>query len=971
MLLPEQLGSNDMIARFRAEAETVATLDHPAILPVYTAAVHCGVPFFTMKLATGGTLSSRRNNFRGHWRQIAQLVSTLADAVQFAHSRGVIHRDLKPGNILFDEADRAYISDFGLAKYTGASTSITHTLNLLGTPAYLAPEVIERGAQVATTASDVYGLGSVLYELLAQSAPFSADSFSALLKEVAETSAEPPHRRVPGVPQDLEIICLRCLAKDPADRFTSAGELAIELRRWLEGVPIVSRPVSSAERIWQWCRRRPALASLIAAFGLTLIVAGIAQWVTNRSLTHALATTRAAEADAQQKLQASLLSEGKLRSNSRMMGQRYETLDILERAARIAPTVEVRSGIASALTRSDLKLVRQLPGTFSDHTTTIDFSPGLDAYVMSLPDGGFALRSTSDGRILRQYASPTRSAPRQFRFSGDGRMLSVMFTDRSISFWSVEGEKPLWSIGADRGMAVAVALHPTDGSLVYGSDGGEIRRRDLSKGTERSLVNVGASIMSLGFDPVGKQLAVLREGAVELYDAVAGTLLWTRPDYPVPVPPVWSDDSRLLMTANRTRHSIGIRNAATGIVQQTLAGHTAFPMGAKFFPDGKRVVTLGYDSTLRLWDLATGRELVQAVMAPRGFTLSSDGRRLGAASNTDNPALFEWADESVFREFNGSIRVGSVPAGFDLNAHGDWLVTASMETIRRDDRPGFPVHATFWDTRREQEAASFQFRSSRDDRVTIAFDSNGSGIAYSIGTGGIWQRRLQISASGDIGLGEAIPVGPPMGRFLLCIEPNGDWIIQRLPEKTLAIWPKGNPTHEADLLANAPAAKGIVHVDRHHLISLDSTNGSLRLWSRQDGSTIGEVGSKWPASVAFSPRGDSMVVGTDQSYRVWKLPGLQPGPQWPVRGESPIKEFSFSPSGRYVAGELAGSAIEIRDGQSFGLLLRLEPPVDLEMTGLCWSPDESRIYLRFRGPRIFCWDLPVLRNELAKRGLNW
>ena len=169
MLLPHQLGSSEMRARFQIEIRACAVLNHPAILPVYEVGESDGQPFFTMKLASGGTLAERAEAYRGRWRDIAELVATLADAVQFAHARGVLHRDLKPGNVLFDEEERPYLSDFGLAKFTQESdtTAFTRSLATLGTPHYLAPEVAAGGAKHATTASDLYALGAVFYESIA------------------------------------------------------------------------------------------------------------------------------------------------------------------------------------------------------------------------------------------------------------------------------------------------------------------------------------------------------------------------------------------------------------------------------------------------------------------------------------------------------------------------------------------------------------------------------------------------------------------------------------------------------------------------------------------------------------------------------------------------------------------------------------------------------------------------------------
>src|SRR5215472_15320872 len=186
MLLPHQLGSPEVTQRFRMEVRALSELEHPGILPVHQMAEHDGMPFFTMKLATGGTLAQRKDQYAGNWRGIAQLVAVLADAVQFAHERGVLHRDLKPSNILFDEQNHPYVSDFGLAKLVNADADLTRSVDFLGTPHYVAPEIVTRSARYATTASDIYSLGAILYELLAGCPPFEAEGVPALLKRIAE-----------------------------------------------------------------------------------------------------------------------------------------------------------------------------------------------------------------------------------------------------------------------------------------------------------------------------------------------------------------------------------------------------------------------------------------------------------------------------------------------------------------------------------------------------------------------------------------------------------------------------------------------------------------------------------------------------------------------------------------------------------------------------------------------------------------
>jgi hypothetical protein len=317
MLPPALLSARELPARFRLEAETIATLHHPAILPVYAVGEKDGLRYFTMKLAAGGTLTARRDRYRGRWREIATLVAALAEAVQHAHSRGVVHRDLKPGNVLFDDAGQAYVSDFGLAKFTTAEPSTTRTQVVMGTPAYLAPEVLREGAGAATTASDVYGLGAILYELLAGRPPFAGESVPDLLRQVAGDVPRRPSGFTPRMPRDLEVIALCCLEKEPAKRLPSAAAVAEDLRCWLEDRPIRARPVGAAERMVRWARRNPALAGLSALLAVALTGGGVALERSNRDLRRALGQAEAAERLAQDRLQTALLHQARASGRKR------------------------------------------------------------------------------------------------------------------------------------------------------------------------------------------------------------------------------------------------------------------------------------------------------------------------------------------------------------------------------------------------------------------------------------------------------------------------------------------------------------------------------------------------------------------------------------------------------------------------------------------------------------------------------
>ncbi len=275
--------------RFMVEIEAMAAVSHAALLPLYeTGEDSHGRPWFTMQLAAGGTLAGRIKSFKGDWRRSASLMVTLSGAVQYAHERGILHRDLKPANVLFDDRDNAYVADFGLAKWAEADADLTQSSQLLGSPAYLAPEAAAGGARATTTASDVYGLGTILYELLTSHQPYRGSSAAHVLTQILAQPPPPPRQLAPDIPRDLEVITLKALHRDPARRYPTAAALAEDVTRWLEGKPIEARPVSPLERGIIWARRNPAPAALSLLLLASITTGGILLWRANQRLTASL-----------------------------------------------------------------------------------------------------------------------------------------------------------------------------------------------------------------------------------------------------------------------------------------------------------------------------------------------------------------------------------------------------------------------------------------------------------------------------------------------------------------------------------------------------------------------------------------------------------------------------------------------------------------------------------------------------------
>ncbi len=264
-ILSYHADSQETLVRFRREAEAAARLDHPNILPIYEVGDNDdGLPSFSMKFAAGGSLHEAAPALHREPRRIVALMAKVARAVQYAHARGILHRDLKPANILLDGRGEPLVSDFGLAKWLDATSELTQTLAIFGTPGYIALEQASGSAGKITPAADVYSLGAILFYLFTGRPPFLGEHALAVIQQAAEKPAPKLRSLAPTLDRDLETICAKCLEREPTARYRSAGDLAEDLERWLAGHSIIARPVSAPVRALRWSRRNPAFAGMTA-----------------------------------------------------------------------------------------------------------------------------------------------------------------------------------------------------------------------------------------------------------------------------------------------------------------------------------------------------------------------------------------------------------------------------------------------------------------------------------------------------------------------------------------------------------------------------------------------------------------------------------------------------------------------------------------------------------------------------------
>ncbi len=344
-------------ARLMREAEAIARLQHPHIVQVHDVGELEGHPYFTMELLEGGTLARQLHKGPQSARASAQLVALLAAAVGFAHDHGIMHRDLKPANILLTADGTPKIADFGLARRLDISDDLTVTGTRLGTPSYMAPEQASGQTSAVGPRVDIYALGAILYEMLTGRPPFRAETAIETERQVISVEPARPSKVNASVPRDLENICLKCLNKDPQRRYSSAIELAEDLERFLDGKPVLARPVGMLERLVKWVRRRPGVAGLVASL-VSLAVAGlIVGFRVERQRADERAKVARQEGRVAQAIEAALEQTAALREQGRLPAARA----MLSGAARIL-TDATPQGLGEKLLQAsaDAEMVAEL-----------------------------------------------------------------------------------------------------------------------------------------------------------------------------------------------------------------------------------------------------------------------------------------------------------------------------------------------------------------------------------------------------------------------------------------------------------------------------------------------------------------------------------------------------------------------------------------------------------------------------------
>lgn len=979
MIAAGQLASPVQVQRFRLEAEAAARLDHPNIVPIYEVGEHQGQHFYSMKLIEGGTLA--RDEARGAKddpriafapRTAALLLLKIARGVHYAHQRGVLHRDLKPTNILLDEASEPHVTDFGLAKFFEEDTTLTQSTAVLGTPAYMAPEVAAGKAAEATTAADVYSLGAVLYELLSGRAPFIAENLPALLRKIVEEEPVPPSRfttlqaqgRVSRkskignpIDRDLEIICLKCLEKDPARRYSSARTLAEDLERWLAGEPIRARSASAPEKFWRWCRRKPALATLWGALVLALLagVTGIVwQW---RRAEASASDARQSAMQGRDELWRARLAQARAQRLTGVAGRKAASLAAVKSATAIRASLELRDEAIAALALADVAGEGSWQPAHIYEPDMAAFAPDLDRYALGKTSGEVLVYRMATGERIGRLRGPPSSAA-ELRFSPNGQLLGVRFANGEAMVWNLTNEARVfaWNSGHGSPSGMSFGFSPDSRSVAITDGTNGVRLFDLERGTESESLPAEGNSIGLSFRPDGRAMAVSVASNIVVWNLAERRVTQTLPHPGEVACFAWHPDGRRLASSSAQHVDVWLWDTER-TNNLILKGHLELVWHLDFSHRGDVLMSAAWDGSTRFWDAGSG-ELLFVSRAGFGCQFSRDDRLLGFLRENQGLGVWKASPSTVYRAVHLPLGSTRHVIGFDFSPNGRWLVAANAEGAHLYDlRTGTPLA---YASHRKNHSVWFTADSER----VVLVDANHlhfwkvfqapEGIQLQDQRRSVLQPGAEFDA-GSVTRGAQHLLSVPALDQVFCVDLSA-------PERWWFL-PGNGQIGYVNSAAISPNTNWMA-------TSLWKDGGTF-VWDTRTRQRVHGFGASG-GFVTFSPDSRQLLVGSAHHYTLWEIGTWRQ--VWELSRRSAgelVGMGAFSPDGRMIALCAEADSLQLIETETGRKIASLDAPLPKNIGAVAFSPDGGTLAAATFGSEIQLWDLRALHQELARLNLDW
>lgn len=930
VVLHGPFSSPEFVKRFHTEAAVVARLQHPNIVAIHEVGQHGGDHFFSMEYVEGRNLADlvRQNPLPA--RRAATYVKTIAEAVDYAHRRGVLHRDLKPSNVLVDAADQPRITDFGLAKLINSDAELTSTGQVLGSPSYISPEQAKGKAGEFGPEGDVYSLGAILYHLLTGRPPFQGETVQEVLFQVQNVDPVSPRRLNPSVPVDLQIICLKCLRKEPSRRYASAKELAEDLGRFLANKPVRARAVTPAEKVWLWCKRRPVLAALIAALHLVLglgILGVLWQW---------------------QRAEQNALGEREQRRAAENYAARVR-LNLYAGEVSFAARELDRGNLGQA--RRTLAALRPLPG--EEDLRGFEWR-----YLWDQCQGDQLAILGSHDWIVTCAA-----------FSPDGALLATGSEDHTVKIWDVAKRELVTTIAAATGAVWTVAFTPDAKFLVTsGADGTRLWNRgswqfvanfpgqtaSLSKtgsllataevaffywwqppgavslwdySTGKKVLELPKPGRAIAFSPDGKTLAVSSHpNGIDLWDVASGQIQRTLIASNVTSSLTFSPDGNQLLALGGNDLPTLYDLRPNGMTRR-LATHAMHVWSASFSPDGKTIATTSSDQTLRLTDANTlqtrailhghEHEVWCVAFSPDGKLMATGGKdckvMLWSGEHREPRRTVPSRGGRPFFSRDGKFLVATSPARLRSQI---W----NLDNLNEDESPqvlpqrramGYAADGRrFVRWARGGKALEVVAGDSTNAiRVPLeGRDEKSKGVQYQ-GFTPDWKSFFVVDDSGQVGIWDPETGrlrkrinGPPPPVSAGAISPDAHYLAIGAQQENVIHLYDCQSDQEWKLEGHKDTVRGLAFSPDGSILASGSLDGTIRLWKTTNGEAIATLPGHMEetSDVAFSPDGRTLAsVNVEVSVKLWHVATRRQLVSWefPQAGEF----IQFSPDGRFLA----------------------------------------------------------------------